>query len=80
MNIPISDEAPEWAQIFAKAVGVAIEGALTRPLPVFTTLTLPSATDKHWLWRPIVVSNGAGDRWVAISNGTTWRYLEGTAV
>lgn len=80
MNIPISGDAPPWAQQFAVQVGLAIEMAMTRPLPVFTTTTMPSATDKKWLWRPVAVSNGAGNRWIAISNGAAWRYADGTAV
>lgn len=80
MNIPISDEAPEWAQIFAKTLGATIEEALTRRLPLFTLATLPSPTDKRWLWRLIAISDGAGNKFVATTNGTAWRYLEGTAV
>ena len=80
MIIPISGDAPEWAQVFANAIGAAIEEALTRRLPVFTLATLPSATDKRFLWRPIAISNGASNKFVAISNGTAWYYMEGTAV
>ena len=57
-----------------------IDAAQTRPLQVFTTSDKPDPTDRRWLWRPFVLSDGAGNRWVAISNGTTLRYLEGTAV
>ena len=56
-----------------------IEEAWTRPLQVFTVANQPAANDPKWLRRPYVVSDGAGSKWVAISNGTTRRYLEGTA-
>lgn len=57
-----------------------IELAWSRPLPLFTVADRPAASDLRWLWRPVVLTDGAGNKWVAISNGTTWRYLEGTAV
>lgn len=78
--IIIDRSAPTWAQRLVQSITQAIENVWVRPLPVFTTTTLPTATDARWLWRPVVVSNGAGNKWVAISNGTEWRYLEGTAV
>ena len=80
MNVPIDGNAPQWAQDFAVAVGRTLEEALTRPLEIFTLTTLPSATDKRWLWRPIVITNGAANKFIAISNGTAWYYTEGTAV
>jgi hypothetical protein len=80
MSIQLDMGAPEWAQRFKLAIEAAIEAAWTRPLPIFTVATIPSATNKKWLWRPVVVTDGAGNKWVAISNGTAWRYLEGTAV
>lgn len=74
------NDIAQISQRLRPAIERMIEDAWSRPLPVFTTLSHPSATDKRWLWRPIVISDGAGNKWVAISNGTTWRYLEGTAV
>ena len=80
MIIPISGDAPEWAQVFANSVGTAIEEALTRRLPLFTLATLPSATDKRWLWRLIAISDAFGDRYIAVSNGTAWTYMDGVLV
>lgn len=57
-----------------------IDDAMSSPLPIFTVSSHPDATDKRWLWRPFVLTDGAGNKWVVISNGTTLRYLEGTAV
>lgn len=80
MSINLDMAAPSWAHRFRQAIEVALEQLWARPLPVFTVATLPTATDRKWLWRPVAVSDGAGNKFVAISNGTAWRYLEGTAV
>ena len=78
--ITLPADAPEWARVMAQEIQQEIENAWTRPLQVFSTTNKPSPTDPRWLWRPFVVSDGAGNKWVAISNGTTLRYLEGSAV
>lgn len=82
--IDLPPDAPPWArklvQKLAQDIENEIELAWSRPLPVFTTADRPAATDPRWLWRPFVLSDGAGDKWVVISNGTTLRFLEGTAV
>lgn len=78
--ISVPSEAPAWARQLALDIEEQIELAWVRPLPVFTTLDHPSPTDIRWLWRPFILSDGAGNKWVVISNGTTLRYLEGTAV
>lgn len=78
--ITLDSNAPAWARGLVTQIEQEIENAWTRPLPIFTTTTMPTVTDRKWLWRPFVVSNGAGNKWVAISNGTTFRYMEGTAV
>lgn len=77
--ITLDQNAPSWAHDMLRQINAAFLAAPT-PLPVFTVATVPSATDKNWLWRPIAISDGAGNKFVAISNGTAWRYLEGTAV
>lgn len=78
--IELPPDAPTWARQLAQSMEEEIELAVTRPLPIFTLLDRPNATDPKWLWRPFVLTNGAGNKWVVISNGTTLRYLEGTAV
>lgn len=79
MNISISDEAPEWAQIFAKAVGAAMEGLLTRPLPgPFSIAAMPTAS--KYVGRQVRLSDGAGGIPTATSNGTDWVYPDGTTI
>lgn len=78
--ITVPGNAPVWAQQLARQIEQEVENVWTRPLPVFTTTTMPTATDKKWLWRPVAVSDGAANKFVAISNGTAWFYLEGTAL
>lgn len=78
--IDLPPEAPTWARQLAERMEEEIELAISRPLPTFTLADRPSATDLKWVWRPYVLTNGAGNKWVVISNGTTLRYLEGTAV
>lgn len=78
--ITLDRNAPDWAQVLVTQINQAIDESWTRALPLYTTTTLPSATDKTWLWRPIAVSDGAANKFVAISNGTAWYYLQGTAV
>lgn len=71
--------SPEWANQMVSQVNRDL-AAVTGPLPVFTVATLPSPTDKKWLWRLIAISDGAANKWIATTNGTAWRYMEGTAV
>jgi|GEM_PF-2745622 hypothetical protein len=78
--INLDQTAPSWAHRFKQAIEIALEQLWTRPLPVYTVATLPTPTDKKWLWRQIAVSDGAGNKFVAVCNGTAWYYLQGTAV
>lgn len=48
------------------------------PLKAYTIATLPTASS--WTGAIIYVSDGAGNKKMAISDGTVWRYPEGTAV
>lgn len=77
--ITLDQDAPLWAQRLKTSIEQEMEALWTRPLQIFTVATMPDPTDKRWLWRPFVVTDGAANKWVAISNGTTIRYLEGTA-
>lgn len=78
--IQLPPDAPEWARQLADGVEREIDLALNAPLPVFTLADRPAADDLKWVWKPYVLSDGAGNKWVVISNGTTVRYLEGTGV
>lgn len=78
--MPLPPDAPEWARKILEYIDKQISLAQSSPLPVFTLADRPLATDPLWLWRPFVLSDGAGNKWVVISDGTTLRYLEGTAV
>ena len=78
--IILDQNAPSWAHRFKQQVEIALEALWTRPLPVYTVATKPSATDKKWLWRRIALSDGASGRPTAVCNGTAWIYEDGTAV
>jgi len=49
-------------------------------LPKYTVANLLLVPASRYPFRLFAVTNGAGNRWAAMSNGTTWRYLDGTAV
>ena len=49
-----------------------------KPLPKYTITTLPPASANEGV--PLYVTNGAGNRYLVISNGTAWYYGDGTAV
>lgn len=49
-----------------------------RPLPERTIASLPPANQHRGV--TFFVSNGAGNRLTATSNGTAWYYGDGTAV
>lgn len=59
-----------------------VENVLTGPLalPRYTVANLLLIPVDRYPYRIFAVTDGAGNRWAAISNGTTWRYLDGTAV
>lgn len=78
--ITLPPDSPPWLRQVIAQIEEKIELAVASPLPVFTLADRPAATDPKWLWRPFILSDGAGNKWVVISNGTTLRYLEGTAV
>ena len=49
-------------------------------LPRFTVAELLQIPTDRYPYKLFAVTDGAGNRWAAMSNGTTWRYLDGTAV
>ena len=75
---PVS--APPWAQDFARS----IDGALQHQIGPFVSLRPFTVADKpaaaSFPWKLIFLSDGAANKFVAVSNGTAWYYLEGTAV
>ena len=78
--IPLDSSAPQWAQVLARNIDKAIDANLVtfvRKLP-YTVATVPSAAS--YPWKMIFLSDGAGSKFVAVSNGSAWYYLEGTAV
>ena len=79
-QIAASNGAPPWGIKLAADAQQAID-ALPRMFvsnKPFTVATVPSAS--KWPWRLIILSDGAANKYVAISNGTAWHYMEGTAV
>lgn len=71
---------PSWYETDKTATLQAIARMIymPKPLPKYTILTLPPAAQHEGT--PLYVSNGAGNRFIAISNGTAWYYADGTAV
>lgn len=80
MSIPLDMMAPSWAHRFKAAIEQALEQFWSRPMPLYTVATKPTATDRKWLWRKIALSDGAAGRPTAVCNGTAWVYEDGTAV
>lgn len=78
--IQLDASAPDWARRFAKDVEAYVTQKLSepRPLPTFTVANKPPAN----LFRgcAIWLSDSAGNRQQAISNGSAWYYMDGTAV
>lgn len=53
-------------------------GEALGPLPDYTIATLPSASNNAKCF--VYVTDGVGNKFIAISNGTSWYYADGTAV
>lgn len=72
--------APAWAQDFARAIDAALQSQLGPfvSLQPFTVAAKPLAAS--FPWKLIFLSDGAANKFIAVSNGTAWYYLEGTAV
>lgn len=78
-QIKARGDAPPWGVKLAEDVQVAID-ALPKMFvsnKPFTVATLPTAA--RYPWRLAIVSDGAANKFVVISNATAWYYLEGTA-
>ena len=59
-----------------------LDAKLSAPpfLPKYTVVNLLLIPPSRYPFRLFAVTNGAGNRWAAMSDGSTWRYLDGTAV
>ena len=77
--ITVPADAPDWAQRMGRDVSAAIESAISqpRPLPTFKVATKPAASKFRGC--AIWLSDSAGNRQIAVSNGTAWYYADGTA-
>ena len=79
--INIDQTAPDWAQRMARDTSDALDRAelgMFVSATAFLSTAMPDAT--KYAWRLAFVSNGTGNRFVAVSNGVAWYYLDGTAV
>jgi hypothetical protein len=72
--------APGWLQGFAREIETWTDARGRGPLALtaYSKTALPSAAD--YPFALIAVSDGAGNRFAAVSNGSAWYYLDGTAV
>ncbi|MDX2143022.1 MAG: hypothetical protein SFV19_06685 [Rhodospirillaceae bacterium] len=72
--------APSWLQGFAREIETWADARLRGPmsLTVYSKTALPTAAD--YPFALVAVSDGAGGKYAAVSNGTAWYYLDGTAV
>lgn len=80
--IQVPANAPPWAFSFAQQVQQALSGPgamFISPRP-FTVAQLTAAMASQFPWKLALVSDGAANKFVAISNGVGFFYLEGTAV
>jgi hypothetical protein len=73
-------QAPLWAQDFARAIDQAVQTQIGPfvSLRPFTVADKPAAA--KFPWKLIFLSDGAANKFVVVSNGTAWYYIEGTAV
>jgi len=82
MKIKVDSAAPDWAQRAARSAESAIEGQIwpfiSRQRYTVSQLTAAFAAANPW--RMAIVKDGAANKFVAISNGTAFYYLEGSAV
>lgn len=82
MTVQAPANAAPWAHSFAQTIqrGISECGPLFISLKPFTVAQLTAGMATQFPWKLAFVSNGAGNKFVAVSNGTAFYYLEGTAV
>jgi hypothetical protein len=79
--ITVAQDAPLWAQQLVRQVNADIATASLGPFvsrAPFLKTSMPDATKNAW--KLAFVSNGTGNKFIAVSNGVAWFYPEGTAV
>lgn len=77
-NILSLRSTPAWYEADKTASMQAITRMIymSKPMPKYTLATLPAATDCEGFL--LYVTDGVGDKYIVISNGTAWFYMEGT--
>jgi hypothetical protein len=80
--ITVAKDAPPWAFQLALQVQAALDqiGPAFISLRTFTVAQLTASMAQAYPFKLAFVSNGAGDKYVAVSNGVAFYYLNGTAV
>jgi hypothetical protein len=71
--------SPQFAHDLARSAQTAVDDIAQVFISnqAFTVATLPAAS--RFIYKMAIVSDGAGNKFVVISNGTAWYYLEGSA-
>ena len=82
MTIIAPVEAPRWGHDLAQSAQEEVDRAMWPYIQMKPLLVadLTAALAAKYPWRKAIVSDGAGNKYEAISNGTAFYYLEGTAV
>ena len=82
MTVQVENIAPMWAQRMARSVDNEIQQVMWPFISRQTYLVseLTAAMAALYPWGVVFVSNGAGNRPIAVSNGTAFYYADGTAV
>ena len=78
--VTLDQNAPDWAQRLVKDLNNEFDAVLGLFVSktAFLATAMPDATKNAW--KLAFVSNGAANKFVAVSNGVAWYYLQGTAV
>lgn len=71
--IVINDKAPDWAKELARKIDDAIQQSRFQPVYMQSYLVAGLPDVVRWTNCAIIVSNEAGGRTIATSDGTNWR-------
>lgn len=81
MILTVDTQAPPYIFDLVRKLNILLTqaqlGAFVSMAP-YTVAAKPDAT--LFAWKLIFLSDGAGNKFVAVSDGTAWYYLEGTPV
>lgn len=82
MTVRAPSNAPDWAFNLARDIQGEIDIARTMFISrtPFTVAELTAALAALHPWKLAIVSDGATNKFVAVSNGSAFYYMEGTAV